>query len=86
MITLTKGPLAALAGFLTFCFPNLSCKNVVVFPSRTVAIENALRLFSPHLAIVDEHLTRHLPRQWLTSLELEVCLTHLLSPGFYLSF
>ncbi|KAF3440661.1 hypothetical protein FNV43_RR18945 [Rhamnella rubrinervis] len=49
----------------------LSADNVVVFPSRTVAIENALRLFSPRLAIVDEHLTRHLPRQWLTSLELE---------------
>ncbi|KAI5658199.1 hypothetical protein M9H77_26992 [Catharanthus roseus] len=47
--------------------------NVVVFPSRTVAIENALRLFSPRLAIVDEHLSRHLPRQWLTSLKLEVC-------------
>ncbi|KAL3538467.1 hypothetical protein ACH5RR_001833 [Cinchona calisaya] len=41
--------------------------NVVVFPSRTVAIENVLRLFSPRLAIVDEHLTRNLPRQWLTS-------------------
>lgn len=47
-------------------------KNVVVFPSRAVAIENALRLFSPRLAIVDEHLTRHLPRQWLTSLNIEV--------------
>lgn len=45
--------------------------NVVVFPSRTVAIENALRLFSPRLAIVDEHLTRHLPKQWLTSLKTE---------------
>ena len=48
------------------------CKNVVIFPSRTAAIENALHLFSPHLAVVDEHLTRHLPRQWLTSLALEV--------------
>lgn len=47
-------------------------KNVVVFPSRAVAIENALRLFSPRLAIVDEHLTRHLPRNWLTSLAIEV--------------
>ncbi|KAF6139621.1 hypothetical protein GIB67_033625 [Kingdonia uniflora] len=45
--------------------------NVVVFPSRAVAIENVLRLFSPHLAIVDEHLTRHLPKQWLTSLAIE---------------
>jgi hypothetical protein len=43
-----------------------------VFPSRAVAIENALQLFSPALAIVDEHLTRHLPKQWLTSLAIEV--------------
>ncbi|XP_021298288.1 methionine S-methyltransferase [Herrania umbratica] len=49
----------------------LTSDNVVVFPSRTVAIENALRLFSPRLAIVDEHLTRNLPRQWLTSLAIE---------------
>ncbi|KAM7474490.1 hypothetical protein LguiB_021733 [Lonicera macranthoides] len=46
----------------------LNADNVVVFPSRAVAIENALRLFSPRLAIVDENLTRHLPRHWLTSL------------------
>ena len=50
------------------------CKNVIVFHSRDVAIENALRLFSPRLAIVDEHLSRHLPKQWLTSLAIEVCL------------
>ncbi|KAF2320313.1 hypothetical protein GH714_027097 [Hevea brasiliensis] len=49
----------------------LNSNNVVIFPSRAVAIENSLRLFSPHLAIVDEHLTRHLPRQWLTSLAIE---------------
>ncbi|KAL3515784.1 hypothetical protein ACH5RR_022686 [Cinchona calisaya] len=49
----------------------LTADNVVVFPSRTVAIENVLRLFSPRLAIVDEHLTRNLPRQWLTSLKVE---------------
>ncbi|GAB4847432.1 mitochondrial metal transporter [Ancistrocladus abbreviatus] len=49
----------------------LNAKNVVVFPSRTVAIEDALRLFSPRLAIVDEHLTRNLPRQWLASLSIE---------------
>ncbi|KAF6151606.1 hypothetical protein GIB67_010282 [Kingdonia uniflora] len=36
-----------------------------------VAIENVFRLFLPHLAIVDEHLTRHLPKQWLTSLAIE---------------
>ncbi|KAK9217139.1 hypothetical protein WN943_005764 [Citrus x changshan-huyou] len=46
-------------------------QNVVVFPSRAVAIENALRLFSPRLAIVDERLTRHLPKQWLTSLTIK---------------
>ena len=49
----------------------LTPDNVVVFPSRAVAIENALQLFSPALAIVDEHLTRHLPKQWLTSLAIE---------------
>ncbi|KMT07867.1 hypothetical protein BVRB_6g145640 [Beta vulgaris subsp. vulgaris] len=49
----------------------LTAKNVVVFPSRTAAIENALRLFSPNLAIVDELLTRNLPRQWMTSLAIE---------------
>ncbi|KAK2665889.1 hypothetical protein Ddye_004463 [Dipteronia dyeriana] len=49
----------------------LNTDNVVIFPSRAVAIENALRLFSPHLAIVDEHLTRHLPKQWLTSLAIK---------------
>lgn len=49
----------------------LRTDNVVVFPSRAVAIENALRLFSPRLAIVDEQLTRHLPKQWLTSLAIE---------------
>jgi di/tricarboxylate transporter len=54
-------------------FISILAQNVVVFPSRAVAIENALRLFSPRLAIVDEHLTRHLPRQWLTSLVIEVC-------------
>ncbi|CAA6663903.1 unnamed protein product [Spirodela intermedia] len=46
----------------------LTTENVIVFPSRAVAIENALRLFSPQLAIVDENLTRQLPKQWLTSL------------------
>jgi len=52
------------------------CKNVVIFPSRTAAIENALRLFSPRLAVVDENLTRHLPRLWLTSSALEVWNRH----------
>jgi hypothetical protein len=50
----------------------LDAKNVVVFPTRTVAIENVLRLFTPRLAIVDDQLTRQLPKQWLTSLALEV--------------
>ncbi|KAA8545400.1 hypothetical protein F0562_020184 [Nyssa sinensis] len=61
-----------IAGFMrTYHHIPLDANNVVVFPSRAVAIENALRLFSPHLAIVDEHLTRHLPRHWLTSLTIE---------------
>ncbi|XP_021746464.1 methionine S-methyltransferase-like [Chenopodium quinoa] len=60
------------AGFIkTYHHVPLTSKNVVVFPSRTAAIENALRLFSPNLAIVDEHLTRDLPRQWMTSLAIE---------------
>ncbi|CAK7357218.1 unnamed protein product [Dovyalis caffra] len=58
-----------IAGFMkTYHHIPLNSDNVVVFPSRAVAIENALHLFSPRLAIVDEHLTRHLPRKWLTSL------------------
>ncbi|CAH9112051.1 unnamed protein product [Cuscuta epithymum] len=49
----------------------LTADNVVVFPSRAAAIENVFRLFLPSLAIVDEQLSRQLPRQWLTSLNLE---------------
>ncbi|KAM7478693.1 hypothetical protein LguiA_026906 [Lonicera macranthoides] len=61
-----------IAGFMkTYHHVPLRAENVVVFPSRAVAIENALRLFSPRIAIVDEHLTRHLPRHWLTSLTIE---------------
>ncbi|KAJ3683203.1 hypothetical protein LUZ60_013430 [Juncus effusus] len=60
------------AGFMkNYYHIPLSSDNVVVFPTRTVAIENVLRLFSPRLAIVDEQLTRHLPKQWLTSLPFE---------------
>ncbi|TKW24787.1 hypothetical protein SEVIR_3G072600v4 [Setaria viridis] len=60
------------AGFMkSYHHIPLTPDNVVVFPSRAVAIENALQLFSPALAIVDEHLTRHLPKQWLTSLAIE---------------
>ncbi|XP_051185895.1 methionine S-methyltransferase isoform X2 [Lolium perenne] len=56
------------AGFMkSYHHIPLTSDNVVVFPSRATAIENALRLFSPSLAIVDEHLTRYLPKQWLTS-------------------
>ncbi|XP_050273066.1 methionine S-methyltransferase [Quercus robur] len=61
-----------IAGFIkTYHHVPLNADNIVVFPSRAVAIENALRLFSPRLAVVDEHLTRHLPRPWLTSLVIE---------------
>ncbi|ESW20589.1 hypothetical protein PHAVU_006G221800 [Phaseolus vulgaris] len=61
-----------IAGFLkTYHHIPLTADNVVIFPSRAAAIENALRLFSPRLAVVDEHLTRHLPRLWLTSSALE---------------
>lgn len=61
-----------IAGFMrTYHHVPLTADNVVVFPSRIVAIESALRLLSPRLAIVDEQLSRHLPRQWLTSLNIE---------------
>ncbi|XP_076892842.1 methionine S-methyltransferase-like [Bidens hawaiensis] len=61
-----------IAGFMrTYHHVPLGADNVAIFPSRDTAIENALRLFTPRLAIVDEQLTRHLPRQWLTSLEIE---------------
>ncbi|KAH9627146.1 hypothetical protein KSS87_018386 [Heliosperma pusillum] len=61
-----------IAGFMkTYHHVPLTAKNVVIFPSRATAIENALRLFSPKLAIVDEHLTKHLPRKWMTSLKIE---------------
>ncbi|KAL5993198.1 hypothetical protein ACLOJK_014121 [Asimina triloba] len=61
-----------IAGFVRkYYHAPLTSNNVVVFPSRAVAIENALRLFSPRLAIVDEHLTRNLPKQWVTSLTIE---------------
>ncbi|KAL8205974.1 hypothetical protein R6Q57_009525 [Mikania cordata] len=61
-----------IAGFMkAYHHVPLSADNVAIFPSRDTAIENALLLFAPRLAIVDEHLTRHLPRQWLTSLKIE---------------
>ncbi|KAI8532014.1 hypothetical protein RHMOL_Rhmol11G0179900 [Rhododendron molle] len=61
-----------ISGFMkTYHHVPINADNIIVFPSRDVAIENALRLFSPRLAIVDEHLSRHLPKQWLTSLTIE---------------
>ncbi|CAN8253575.1 unnamed protein product [Cochlearia groenlandica] len=61
-----------IAGFMrTYHRVPINQDNIVVFPSRAVAIESAFRLFSPRLAIVDEHLTRQLPRSWLTSLAIE---------------
>ncbi|XP_038709067.1 methionine S-methyltransferase [Tripterygium wilfordii] len=61
-----------ISGFMkTYHHVPLNADNVITFPSRAVAIENALRLFSPRLAIVDENLTRHLPRKWLTSLAIQ---------------
>ncbi|KAK4788771.1 hypothetical protein SAY86_020090 [Trapa natans] len=61
-----------ISGFMrTYHHIPLNANNIVVFPSRSVAIENALRLFSPRLAIVDQQLTPNLPRNWLTSLASE---------------
>ncbi|KAL0364953.1 UNVERIFIED_CONTAM: Methionine S-methyltransferase [Sesamum angustifolium] len=61
-----------ISGFMrTYHHIPLTADNVVVFPSRTVAIESALRLLSPRLAIVDEQLSRYLPSQWLTTLNIE---------------
>ncbi|KAL0357250.1 UNVERIFIED_CONTAM: Methionine S-methyltransferase, partial [Sesamum calycinum] len=61
-----------ISGFMrTYHHIPLTADNVVVFPSRTVAIESALRLLSPRLAIDDEQLSRYLPSQWLTTLNIE---------------
>lgn len=61
-----------IAGFMrTYHHIPLTADNVVIFPSRTVAVESAIYLLSPKLAIVDEQLSRHLPRQWVTSLNIE---------------
>ncbi|KAF3783838.1 Methionine S-methyltransferase [Nymphaea thermarum] len=61
-----------IASFMrTYHHVPLNINNVVIFPSRAVAIEDALRLFSPRLAIVDQYLTKHLPKKWLTSLAIE---------------
>ncbi|KAK6945653.1 Aminotransferase, class I/classII [Dillenia turbinata] len=71
-----------ISGFMkTYHHIPLNSNNVIVYPSRSVAIENALRLFSPQLAIVDEHLTRHLPRKWLTSFQIELAATDQPSEG-----
>lgn len=49
----------------------LTPSSVVVLPSRAVAIENILRIYSPRLALVDAELTRWLPKKWLTALPAE---------------
>ncbi|XP_024361870.1 methionine S-methyltransferase isoform X2 [Physcomitrium patens] len=46
----------------------LTPASVVILPSRAVAIENILRLYSPRLALVDAALTRWLPKKWITAL------------------
>ncbi|KAL2610424.1 hypothetical protein R1flu_028997 [Riccia fluitans] len=46
----------------------LTPDNVAVQPSRSIVIENVLRLFSPKLALVDANLTRSLPKKWLTAM------------------
>lgn len=51
---------------LYFWIP-LSVKNLVIVPSRAVAIDAILRLYSPKLALVDSYLTRYLPRSWIST-------------------
>ncbi|XP_024516277.1 methionine S-methyltransferase [Selaginella moellendorffii] len=46
----------------------LTPANVVVQPSRSVLIENILRLYQPKLALIDAMFTRWLPKKWLTVL------------------
>ncbi|CAM6128403.1 unnamed protein product [Calypogeia fissa] len=46
----------------------LTPESVTILPSRSIVIENVLRLFSPHLALVDANLTRSLPKKWTASL------------------
>lgn len=57
-----------IAGFLRL-YHNIpiSQNNIIVFPSRSVAIEHFLCLFSPELALVDGSLTKLLPHKWLTT-------------------
>eukprot|EP00271_Cylindrocystis_brebissonii_P004864 TRINITY_DN16782_c0_g1_i1.p1 TRINITY_DN16782_c0_g1~~TRINITY_DN16782_c0_g1_i1.p1 ORF type:complete len:1130 (-),score=219.78 TRINITY_DN16782_c0_g1_i1:230-3619(-) len=59
---------AQIAAFLRLYFRiPLSAQNLVIVPSRAVAIESLVRLFSPRLALVDASLTRFLPRAWVTA-------------------
>lgn len=63
----------------------LIVQSVVVLPSRAVAIENLLRVYSPKLALVDTLLTRWLPKKWITALPAQVSSQYLalcLSPCF----
>nr|CAD1824574.1 unnamed protein product [Ananas comosus var. bracteatus] len=46
-------------------------KNVAVFPFSGCGNREWLFGFLPRLAIVDEHLTKQLPKQWLTSLAID---------------
>lgn len=57
-----------IAGFLcSYHNIPISQKNIIVFPSRAVAIVHFLCLFSPELALVDGSLTKLLPHKWLTT-------------------
>lgn len=61
-----------IADFLRLYFRvPFSLQNVIIVPSRAAAIENLLRLYSPHLAMVDTAFTRWLPKAWLSSLPSE---------------
>lgn len=64
-----------IAGFLRL-YHNIPIgqNNIIVFPSRSVAIEHFLCLFSPKLALVDGSLTKFLPRKWLTVMVTKQCL------------
>ncbi|BBN19534.1 hypothetical protein MPTK1_8g11490 [Marchantia polymorpha subsp. ruderalis] len=46
----------------------LTPESVAVLPSRSIVIENIIRLFAPKLALVDANLTRSLPKKWITSM------------------
>ncbi|KAI5072948.1 hypothetical protein GOP47_0013054 [Adiantum capillus-veneris] len=61
-----------IAGFLcSYHDIPISQNNIIVYPSRAVAIEHFLCLFSPELALVDGSLTKLLPHKWLTTFSAE---------------